>query len=263
MKYILIGSLGLMLLFINSCSKPAGCVDDKAINYDPTITVANSSCIYPSIQIQVDLKMGSLPFEINRIYNIGGHNTAFKVFQCYLSDIQLIREDQSYMNYDSLFPLLKEGNTTIPLGEGYVETFERLTFNVGVPPAENFQIGNYLNDPNHPLKIQLPDTMHWSLTDGYIFLKMVGKVDRNGDGIPNENEAFNMQIGTNDLLRSIDLTINKSIEKELETILLELDVEKLLLNVDLQTEQATRTTHNLPLATKIADNIIGAIRFVE
>ena len=40
---------------------------------------------------------------------------------------------------------------------------------------------------------------------------------------------------------------------------MEFDVEKLFLNVDLQTEHGTKTVDNLPLATKIADNVINAI----
>lgn len=252
--------LTIITLLLSSCSKPAGCKDVRAINYDPSVSVANSSCIYPKVQLQFDLKLGSLPFEINRIYNIDGHNTAFKVFQCYLSQIELVRTDQTIMNYDSLYPLIKEENTLVSLSDAYVETFERLRFNVGVDPAANAQISNYLNLPSHPLQLQSPDTMHWNTADGYIFLKMEGKVDRNGDGIPNENESFDLEIGTDVLLRSIDLVINRKLETKLETIIVEIDVEKLLNNVDLQTEYATRTIDNLPLATKIANNIPSAIR---
>ena len=260
MKQILLLAFLLLAIGLSSCSKPAGCVDSRAVNHDPSITVANNTCVYPSIHLSFSLLVGNEPFEINRIYNIAGYNTAFKQFQCYLSGIELQRPDLSVANFDTLYPLLKENSSTFNLGEVYVETFERLRFNVGVDPLANANIAAYLYNPLHPLRLQSPDTMHWNTTDGYIFLKMVGKVDRNGDGIPNENEGFDLQIGSNQLLRSIDLAINKDVTEELESIDLELDVEWLLNNVDLQTEHYTHTLDSLALATKIANNIVGAIR---
>jgi hypothetical protein len=242
-----------------SCSDPPGCVDSRAVNFDPAITVANASCIYPELFLQVVLTVDTLPLEINRIYDINGYKTAFKQFQCYLSQIELTRPDQTVLSASSLYPLLKENQTFFPLGDVYVETFDKISFNIGVDPSANANIFSFLNDPLHPLTLQSPDTMHWNNNDGYIFLKMVGKVDRNGDNIPNEHESFDLQIGTDQLLRSVDLAINKSVELELDTIKLRLDVNKLLLNVDLQTEQSTMTIDNLPLATKIADNIAAAV----
>ena len=242
-----------------SCSEPAGCVDSRAVNFDPTITVANASCVYPELFLQIGLFVDTLPFEINRIYDINGYKTAFKQFQCYLSDIELTRPDQTVLSGSNLYPLLREGQTFFSLGDVYVESFDNISFNVGVDPAANANIFSFLNDPLHPLALQSPDTMHWNYNDGYIFLKMVGKVDRNGDNIPNEHESFDLQIGTDQLLRTVDLTINKSVELENDTVKLKLDVNKLLLNVDLQTEQNTMTIDNLPLATKIADNIAAAV----
>ncbi|MCH2021838.1 MAG: hypothetical protein MK207_05100 [Saprospiraceae bacterium] len=258
MKQILVLLLALCIFWQLKCTKPAGCVDSKAINYDPSLTVANSSCIYPELILRINLIMGTLPFEINRIYNLGGYNTAFKVFQCYLSQIQFLSKNQIILSLDDYYPLLKEGNIDFNLGQVNVDHYENINFNIGIDPITNSNILNYLYDANHDLSLQSPDTMHWNSTDGYIFLKMVGKVDRNGDGIPNENESFDFQIGTNQLLRSIDLIINKHVNAESDTIELEFDIEKLFVNVDLQTEHGTKTIDNLPLASKIADNLMNA-----
>lgn len=248
-----------ILLIFNQCSKPTGCVNDKALNYDPTIEVADGSCEFPSLSLDFVLKVGAFDFEINRIYNINGYNTAFKQFQFYISDLELERSDLTTNDYSTKYPLIKEANSSVPLGEVFVETFEKVRFNVGVDSATNSNIAAFLNNSMHDLFQQNPDTMHYNYSDGYIFLKMVGKVDRNGDNIPNENESFDMRIGTNQFLRSIELVVNKDVTEAQDKIELQVDIEKLLNGVDLQVEQHTNSMNDVPLATKIANNIPLAI----
>jgi len=259
-KRLLILSSIFFVISLQSCSEQVGCIDSKAVNYDPEAQLASNDCSYPTLDIEFDFKLGNQAFEINRIYNINGYNTAFKEFQLYVSKVQLIRSDQSTIDFEGLYPLINTINPSFSLGDSYLETYERIQFNVGVDAAANTLIATHLNDSNHPLYIQSPDTMHLTINEGYIFLKIVGKVDRNGDGIPNENEVFDFRIGSNALLQSIDLLINKTLSQAEETIQLEIDIETLLNNVDLQTERKTHTSDNIPLATKIANNIPSAIQ---
>ena len=97
------------------------------------------------------------------------------------------------------------------------------------------------------------------LFDGYIFLNLKGNVDRNGDGIPNQNETFNFEIGTDDLLESFAFSPLLALTTEHHTIRLQVDVQQLFNNVDLQTEQSTYTTNNPALVAKIMHNLVGAI----
>lgn len=247
------------ILSLQSCAERVGCIDPKAVNYDSNAQLASNDCVYPTLAIEFDFKMGNLPFEINRIYTINGHKTAFKELQFYISQIKLVRSDQTSIEVNNLYPLVKKTNTHIPIGTAFLETYEQLQFNVGVDPAANALITNYLTDASHPLALQSPDTMHLSLNEGYIFLKMVGKVDRNGDGIPNENESFDFRIGSNTLLQSIDLPIQKTLTESAEAIALEIDVAMLLDSVNLQIEKKTHTSDNFALAQKIAHNIPQAI----
>lgn len=258
----LLFALFLLFLITNlqSCSEQVGCIDSKALNYDAAAQVASNNCSYPTLAIEFNFKLGNLPFEINRIYSINGYNTAFKEFQFYVSGVQLTRTDQTKVDFETLYPLVNTANPSFSLGEVYLESYERIAFNIGVDSSANASIATYLNNPNHPLYLQSPDTMHFNLNEGYIFLKMLGKVDRNGDGIPNENESFDFRIGSNALLKSVDLLINKTIYQAEESIQLEVDLEALLDSVDLQTERKTWTSDNLPLANKIASNIPKAIQ---
>jgi hypothetical protein len=259
MKLLLILSSISFLVSLQSCSEQVGCIDSRAINYDPAAETASNDCRYPSLAVEFDFKLGNQPFEINRIYNINGYNTAFKEFHFYVSKVQLTRSDQTTVDFETLYPLMSGANTSFSLGDAYLETYERITFNIGVDSIANRLISNYINDSNHPLQAQSPDTMHFNLNEGYIFLKMVGKVDRNGDGIPNENEAFDFRIGSNSLLQAIDLPLNKTLSQATEVIQLEMDIEVLLNNIDLQIEEKTWTSDNFILAAKIANNIPGSI----
>ena len=260
MKFLLILCFFSFVINLQSCSEQVGCIDSRALNYDPAAETASNDCLYPSLSVEFDFKLGNQTFEINRIYNINGYNTAFKEFQFYISGVQLTKSDQTILDFENLYPLMKTTKPSFSLGEAYLETYERIKFNIGVDSIANTFIADYLNNPNHPLQQQVPDTMHFNLNEGYIFLKMVGKVDRNGDGIPNENEAFDFRIGSNALLQTIDLLINKTLSQADEVIQLEIDVEALLNNVDLQTERKTWTSDNFLLASKIADNIPNAIQ---
>jgi len=249
-------------LLLVSCQEEVGCRSDTALNYSPQATVSNGTCLYPSLSLTVNLQWGSLPFEINRIYNLNGDNMAVKVMQCYFSNFDFVFNNPMDTTSSALnFHLLNKSATTIDLGKVPNNHLQALQFNVGVDSIANANIATYLNDMNHPLHVQSPDTMHWNTTDGYIFLKLTGKVDRNGDGIPNENESFEFEIGTNALLQPIELVLNQNFDKEQENISINFDVQRLFDNIDLQSEQSTHSTDSFALAQKIAQNIPQAISY--
>ncbi len=240
------------------CSKPVGCTDKTAYNYDVNAAVANASCRYPSLFLSFDLVVDSLRFEINRIYTVGGLATAFKQFQFYASSFCVQKQSGDSLYFPSKYPLIKERQQYVFFAETGLDSLLNITFDVGLPPAINNQIGTFLNNPEHPLSLQVPDTMHLNYDDGYIFLKMQGKVDRNGDGIPNEHESFDLRIGTNALLRTIRLNLKTKVQGPKDTIHIRLDIAKLLQGLDLSSEAFTQSTDNIELATKIANNMEAA-----
>lgn len=241
-----------LTIILSSCSKNRGCKDPNAINYSAEAEAPNNSCIYPLVNLSVNLSWGSEPFEVNRIYNLQGYSTAVKNFQCFLSDFEITNANQEAQKITPNFHLLSAINPKTAPTEITASDIQRIDFLVGLNTNLNQRAVSLVNS-NPP--------MYWNTTDGHIFLKIQGKVDRNGDGIPNENESFNFEIGTADLLQSITLYPNKKLTKREETIYINFDVKKLFDNIDLQTEQSTQTTDDLPLATKMANNIQQAISY--
>ena len=87
---------------------------------------------------------------------------------------------------------------------------------------------------------------------------MLGKIDRNADGIPNENESFDLRIGTNSLLRSVQFNLDKAIKGPSDTLRVQLNIANLLQGIDLPQESYTNSNQNIGLATRLADNIAAA-----
>lgn len=248
-------------LQLQSCSKKIGCVDQKSLNYDPEAEVANSSCIYPNLNLEFNLLADTDDFEINRIYNINGLNLAFKSFQFYVSGIKVHREDMLLEDYLSLTKLIGLDSIIFPLGSTYKGRIDSIEFNIGLDSIQNSNIIFQLYDPEHPLQFQ-DDTMHFNLNDGYIFLKMVGNVDRNGDGFPNENESFDYRIGTNALLRHFSFNTDKVLKETNNSLLIALDVLALLDNIDLlNIEKIDHQTHTTAAET-IADNLYTSMNLI-
>ncbi len=247
-------------LFIFSCNKKEeGCKNPNAINFSPTAEVSIANCQFASLSIPIELTWGSLPFEVNRIYNLNGRNTAVKVFRAYWSNFRLSKSGNTSISTNLKYYLLDANNLNIDFGTIETNQIDSLSFGLGIDSLANANSSNFLTDNTHPLQAQAPDTMHWN-NGGYIFLKISGKVDRNGDGIPNENESFSFEIGTDALYQTLSLPTAKILTSIDEVIPIQIDILSLFDNVDLQTEQSTNSVDNPSLAQKIATNWANAIQ---
>lgn len=264
MQKVQILSYLLLLIALShfSCSKKTGCKDPLSLDFDPEAEVANGTCTYPQFSLDLSYTMGNLPFEINRIYTLDSSIVAFQSLHFYLSGFQLTREDQSKLDFEEVY-ILEDGLATSnqQIGEVGVERYQSFSCFLGVDEKTNKQLNaNLSNKPeSHPLAAQTP-AMHWTNPKEYIFLRIKGKVDINGDGIPSDNEIFTYEIGTKDLLQTLNFTINKKFDLAQNTIALEVDVEQLVKGVDIKTENATHSTDDFALASKIANNVQQAVR---
>ncbi|MCP4440903.1 MAG: hypothetical protein GY810_18430 [Aureispira sp.] len=249
-------------LFVSSCAKKTGCKDPLALNFDPEVEVANGTCTYPTLSLDISYKMGNLPFEINRIYTVDSSIIAFRTLQFYLSEFSLSKADNSLHTFEDSY-ILGNGLPSFKdsLGEIFVEDYSEFSCLLGVDEATNNQLNANLSSKSssHPLGVKSP-AMHWTNPAEYIFLQIKGKVDVNGDGIPSDNEDFVYEIGTNALLQSLSFPINKTFRDAQNTIALEIDVEQLVKGVDIKSERFTHSTDDFALASKIANNIVDAVK---
>lgn len=108
----------------------------------------------------------------------------------YISEVELLHSDSTKLPLADQYLLVNANapNSEFDLGAWPVDAAHGITLHLGVPASVNH------NDPasypaNHPLAPQNP-TMHWGWSAGYRFMAIEGKVDNNGDGVPETTFEF-------------------------------------------------------------------------
>jgi hypothetical protein len=144
-----------------------------------------------------------------------------------------------------------------------VGSYKGIKFSVGLDSATNHADPTVYPVTN-PLAIQSP-AIHWSWNSGYIFMMIEGSCDTtaaNNDVLTYGQYSHGMfyHIGMDPLLRTIDLsnaafTVSSA---NAASVSISADLNKVLKNVDIKTENASHTMGSMPFATKIADNISSA-----
>jgi hypothetical protein len=109
-------------------------------------------------------------------------------------------------------------------------------FSLGVPSGLNDSTGSlaipaWQYEDEHPLSAA--QNMYWSWKPGYVFMKLEGRIDLDGDGLyMSAGETFSIHTGLNSLLRVISLP-NPSAELA-SKYALKLDLARLLEGYDMQ-----------------------------
>lgn len=103
---------------------------------------------------------------------------------------------------------------------------------------------------------------YWDAWKSYIFLKIEGKFDKDGDGI--FEGSFVYHIGTDDLYRIINLPIDlKAQPGKSNTLTLNFDLKTILANggdyIDIPANPSSHNPGDIAIAKKIADNLLVAV----
>jgi hypothetical protein len=175
-------------------------------------------------------------------------------FRYYLSNFVLINESGDEIPVSGKVVLAGPSSHEYELGDVPSGNYRGFRFLVGLDSATNHTDPTIYASDN-PLSIQSPG-IHWDWNSGYIFMKVEGFVDTtlNNSGTP--DYEFFYHVGMDALKRTIDFSTS-SFEVKAGTdaeLVLDLDLRKVLTNVDMRTENETHTFNNMPLAEKIADN---------
>ncbi len=197
-----------------------------------------------------------------------GLNVRFQNFLFYISDVVLIREDGSEHKLSEVELLgfkniqddaaaargISTSSAEVPAG-----VYKGLRMGIGIAPALNgTQPGDY--KPGHPLTDN-----YWSWALGYIFTKIEGNADLNGDGNFNENVKLTFHIGANELykVKSFDKTFTVRAGEAL-TLPFQVDLRRVLVApngnfLDFRSIQQDHT-NDMNVARFIMDNLFEAVR---
>lgn len=197
----------------------------------------------------------------------GGMNVKFQNFLFYISDVKLIREDGTSHKLSEVemvaFKDIQEdaaaiagvskAKADVPAG-----TYKAVEMGIGIAPALNgTQPGDYR--AGHPLTDN-----YWSWALGYIFTKVEGNADLDGDGNFDENAKLTFHIGANELYRTRTFEKNIVVRSgEPLSIPFEVDLRRVLVNdegnyLDFQVIRQDHT-NDMNVARFIFDNLDAAI----
>lgn len=242
-QFMLLTLLGLGFLFTFSA-----CDEDPAERSDSDVAL--------SFEYVVD----GQDFDYDQVYDIDGVATKFYAVQFYLGGIEFQPASGDAISISD-YLLVKPGMSTDALLTLDKGSYDQLNFFIGVAPEDNDQTENdFTSRPaDDPLAPQPSDQprMHWNWNSGYIFFRIDGEVDADGDGTP--ETAMEYHIGTNNFLTNISLNLSEDIKDDASMLNIRLDVAKLFNGLDLATESISHTGDFPQRARTFADNWPTAI----
>lgn len=219
---------GLFIALIGTCS--ISCTEDvKTTTTDPVIEEK------ASLHLHIDHKFNTDAFSLNQNFTLlRGEVVKFSTAQFYLGNFRLMDDDQNITAFADSYLLADPTVTHKKIGEMDAMHYHMLMCNVGVDSATNkdFQPIDFAD--GHPLA-PLLNNMWWSWNAGYIFFKLEGQVDRDADGIFDDD--FEYHIGTNANILNLQKMIHSSIGagEEME-INLVVDYSQFFHSLDLSTD---------------------------
>lgn len=215
--------------------------------------------------VSFDYKVDTADLVLDDTYVDGtGRNFSINTANYYVSNVRLVKDDNTEVDF-STYILVENHSTASDTNEFMVgmtgdDIYTGIKFDIGIDSATNHSDPT-VHAAGDPLALQTP-SMHWSWNSGYIFSRMEGMYDTTSAGTNAPNGVFTYHCGTMNMLREVELTFPTPVELTSNDGMLmvhvDLDILKVLDNVDLLTEHVTHTMNNMPLATKISNNLSAA-----
>lgn len=223
----------------------------------------------------------SEPLQMLKIYDYNGVPIQFTKFDFYVGDMvltqtengSLVESELSEIDFvDLSFSTLPSAETGVTLTTRAVEAdqYEGIKLGIGVPADLNDRSWEEFAG-DHPLR---NDTHYWEAWNSFIFVKIEGKLDFDGDG--NFENGISFHTGTDELFTGLTFNANYELKAaESRTLALSIDVQQLFQvsdpaydansdgYVDLETHRGTHTDQQLVLAEKIMNNFNRAVSLVD
>ncbi|MFN7116733.1 MAG: MbnP family protein [Saprospiraceae bacterium] len=190
-----------------------------------------------------------------------GMKLKLQLFRFYLAEITLADNykisDVEIVDFEDVqSDGMAQQGITIRLEKVPANNYNGIKMGIGLNEKLNkTQPGDY--EPGHPLSDN-----YWSWALGYVFTKIEGNADINGDGVFNDKLTFH--IGANSLYRNKQFNKSFTVKAgETTRLNFEVDLRKVLVKNEsnfLDFRKVTIDhTNNMEVATFISDNLVNAI----
>lgn len=246
----------ISLLFFTACEK------------DPTTNAIETA----SLEFAFTANYDGTPLVINeKEYTYNGKPIRFSKVNFYLSNIILGGTELSDIMYIDLSKThtseegAKEG-TVLNFSKIPVDNYSSMAFGIGVMADLNRTTpGDY--STSHPLGSDNSGE-YWEAWNSYIFVKIEGQYDVDGDGFDGEDVAFAYHVGQDDLYKKLSADFETPITLDANTptnLELRLDIMKLFEqdNGELLPLEAHDPNNQMETMHLIMDNFSNALRYVR
>lgn len=206
-----------------------------------------------TLAVTVNFVYGIEPFAYNVEYPYGTNGKIkFEEVRFYVSMPKVISSSGDWLSVPETYFLVSPDKNRMQWGEFLTGTYTQAGFGIGVDNSRNIQ-----TDPqaipatdypdNHPLSYA--SDMYWGWATGYIFAKVQGRIDADGNGsyVDSVDRIFSYHPGVAGLYRTVNLPGAVIIEKGVNERYVTLDIKRLVQGVDfLQYPTAHPTNENIP-----------------
>lgn len=241
-----------------SCTYKVGCTDPLADNYDETAHKDDGTCIYDTkgfLKLNFKAKFNGSDLIKNTNYlNVDNVTLNFSFLKTYLSTLDVVSSSGTTTNIDDVllidFFKSEDLSYVYPLPEG---DYSQISFIAGLSSSQNMTDPSSL-DSDNPLSIY--SNMYWNWATHYIFYKVEGTYDSDGDPSVLES-SFIYHIGSDALATSVQRSKTFSIFKKDTTELnVYLNMDQFFYNssdtIHVLTDHTTQTVDNPTLAKRIS-----------
>lgn len=220
-----------------------------------------------SVAVTFKANYGGETFMVNEVYDYNGTQIRIQTLQFYVSEMSLGSEDNDaevdeiqFLDFNDLTTttLAEEGivvgSNNVPVG-----AYPGINMGIGVLPEYNVQKPD-LFASTHPLS---NTATYWADWNSYIFLKLEGSMDTDGDGMF-DDVNFVYHVGSDETYEGIEIDQNLSltVDENMELTVL-LDVEKLFVRdgsyLDIAASPMIHNINQLETGHYLMDNFSNAL----
>jgi hypothetical protein len=227
----------------------------------------NNSSAVLTLDLHNYVDTSEIVFSSGTYRNSMGRNMSFSKISYYISNIQLTGTDGSIVPVTGI-SLVIPGTQQYLLGSVPAGTYKSISFNVGVPAANNHDDLS-MHTGSDPLA---NSSMHFATDSlGYIFMDVEGGIDSSGSGTGGQYKTFSYHIGTDALLKTVSLGDHSTggyaaftaTASKIMLIHLIADFGVLTHNVDMNAHPITNTSDYPAVADSLANNIPAMFRYQQ
>ncbi|MGH1435128.1 MAG: MbnP family protein [Lewinella sp.] len=212
------------------------------------------------VAFEFDYSFAGSDFDYDQVYDLNGTAVSFQTVQFYVGGITLHPEEGDAVTADGKYLLVKPKSGAQEVMNVDKKHYHMAEFFVGVAPAENDQTADDFDTRDtetDPLARQSDPPMNWNWNAGYIFVRIDGMVDLDGDGTP--ETVMEYHLGKEAFRRTVAKDLHTDIEDDSQTLAFGLDVAALFNDIDISQTYSVHTGDDLATSAIFADNIADAI----